>query len=229
LGERYNQKSARRQREATLEYAPLKTLTLSGLVKTNAEAGQESVVKGINATARPLQFVEVGGGIRLRDASTMGVPDTDVPDSYDVRLSVGLPRSILKLTGGYAANPEDERGTVARAYKGQFAVQSTLGQFDLSGGYQRQNEYLTAKTACVLDLQLGWRITRATQIVTSYKETQMQDQGLLLADTYSLSLTHRVGSLLDLSLSGAVTQQQKDGLLLPNPDYRADLKLGVKF
>jgi hypothetical protein len=229
LGERYNQTSARHQREATVDYAPLKTLSLTGMYKASAEAGAESVVKGISATARPLQFIELGGGFRLRDAFTKGVPDPDVPDSYDLKLSVGLPKNLLKFTGNYATNPEDDHGAVARAYKGQVSVQSTLGQFDLSGGYQRQEEYLTTKIASVMDLRFGWRITRATQIVTAYKETQTQDQGLLLADTYSLSLTHKVGSLFDLSLSGAMTQQQKDGLLLPNPDYRADLKLGLKF
>lgn len=229
MGERYNQTSARHQREATLEYSPLKTLSFSGIMKTTSEAGSGSVMKGLSATAKPIQFVEVGGGFRLRDAFTKGIPDPDVPDSYDVKLSIGLPKNLLKLTGGYAANPEDDRGTIARAYKGQLAVQSSLGQFDLAGGYQRQEEYLTAKVASIMDLKLGWRITRATRIVTAYKATQTQDQGLLLADTYSLGLTHRVGSLFDLSLSGAMTQQQRDGLLLPNPDYRADLKLGLKF
>lgn len=229
ISERYNHSSALHQREATMEYAPTKSISLSGMLNMRAEAGAESVTRGIAATARPLQLVEVGGGFRFRDASTNGVPDQDTPDSYDVRLSVGLPKNFLKLTGGYAANPEDEHGTVARAYKSQLTLQSTLGQFNLTGGYQRQDEYLASRISSILDLSFGWRITRSTQIVTSYREAQTQDQGLLSADTYSLSLTHKIGSLFDLSLSGAMTQQQKDGMLLPDPDYRADVKLGVKF
>lgn len=229
IGDRINQTSTRHQREATVEYVPGKTLSLTGVIKVNAEAGDEAVTKGVSATARPLQFIEVGGGFRLRDATVKGIPDPTGPNTYDVRLSVGLPRNLLKLTGGYANNPEDDKGAVARARSSQMALQSTLGRFDLTGGYQIQEEYLTAKVASILDLKLGWRISRLTQLITSYRETQTQDQGLLSSDTYSLSLTHKVGSLFDLSLSGAMSQQQKDGLQLPNPDYRADVKLGLRF
>ena len=55
------------------------------------------------------------------------------------------------------------------------------------------------------------------------------DTSLLAADTYSLSLTHRIGSIFDLALSGVVTTYEKDGLLQPNRDYKAEARLGIKF
>ena len=36
-------------------------------------------------------------------------------------------------------------------------------------------------------------------------------------------------SPLDLALSGVVTTYEKDGILQPNRDYKAEAKLGLRF
>src|SRR5207248_8785245 len=101
-------------REAQVEYSPFSRLSVGGSLKVSAETGSEARAAGFTATVKPLQFLEIGGGVRMREATKDGIPDPTVPDTYNVRLSVGLPKNLLKLTGGYASNPEDDHGTVAR-------------------------------------------------------------------------------------------------------------------
>lgn len=229
VGDRFNKTSALHNREASLEYIPHPTFSLTGSVKLSAEAGKEALATGFSASAKPLKFMELTGGVKVREATENGIPDPTAPDTYTVNLSFGLPKNLLKLTGGYATNPEDERGTVSRVRTGQVTLASSLGQFDLSGGYQTQEDALLPKINTILDLRFGWRFAKTTQITTSYREVQTFDQNLLAVDTYSLSLTHKVGSLLDFSLNGSMTTTAKDRVLQPLPDYRADVKVGLKF
>lgn len=42
-------------------------------------------------------------------------------------------------------------------------------------------------------------------------------------------LATRLNTILDLSLGGTLTNSYKDRLLQPNPDYKAEVKLGVRF
>jgi hypothetical protein len=229
IGDRFNKTSALHSRQAGVEYAAMPNFTVSGSVQVRAEAGTESLATGFTAAAKPVKFVEVSGGVKLRDTTIQGVPDPTAPDTYDLKLSVGLPNNKIKLTGGYTNNPEDERGTVTRAYNRSVGLQTTLGQFDLAGGYSFQNEYLTTKISTILDLKFGWRVAKTTQFTTSFREAATQDQGLLATDTYTLALTHKIGSLLDFALSGTMTNYLKDGLPQPNQDYRAEAKLGLHF
>ena len=68
-----------------------------------------------------------------------------------------------------------------------------------------------------------------SQILTGYKQSLARDSGLLDTDTYSLSLTHKVGSVFDLAVSGIYTTYEKDGVFLPTKDYRAEARLGIRW
>ena len=228
-GERYNSKGALHSREASLDYVPSSRLTLSGLVQVKGEGAQDSVAGGLSANAKPLPYLEVGGGFKLRDTSINGISQTDTPDTYNVRMALAILRNALKVTGGYSANPEDDKGGLARTNSRNVGLESKLGRFDLSGAYALQNELLNPRFNSALDLKLAWRFASASQIITAYKSLLAQDSSLLITDTYSLSLSHRVGSLLDLALSGVMTTYERDGILQPNRDYRAEAKLGLRF
>jgi hypothetical protein len=229
LGEHYTKDAAKRSREAAFEYAPNGRVSLTGMVQVKGDGANEALARGFTASARPNRFLELSGGMKLRDTMTEGVADPTAPDTVDVKLSFGLPSKLIRLTGGYADNPEDEKGAVLRARNRSVGLQSTVGQWDLSGNYTYQQEVLTTRVNTVLDAKLGWRLARSTQIITSFRQAHALDQGLLVTDTYSIGLTHRVGSLFDLALSGVMTTTQKDGLPLPDPDYRAEAKLGIRF
>lgn len=229
LGDKYTEKSATHTREASVDYAPLPQLTLTGLLQMRAEAQDSAVAHGIAATVKPNKFLEFSGGAKLREAVTQGNPDPTAPDTFDLRVALSLPNKVIRLSGGYSYNPEDERGAVTRAKNRNINLQSTLGAFDLGGGYTIQEELLTTKVNSALDLQFGWRFASTTQIATTFRQTQAFEQNLLSTDTYGIRLTHRVGSMLDLMLGGTMTTYLRDGAELQKPDYRAEAKVGIRF
>src|SRR5258708_39037733 len=228
-GERYNHTSSLHSREASMEYVPSSRLSLTGLVQLAGEGAQDSVAGGFTANAKPLPFLEVGGGFKLRDTSVNGISPPDTPDTYNVRMAPAILPNSLKLTGGYSTNPEDDKSILARTTSRNVGLQSTLGRFDVSGAYPLHNDLLAPTLNSALYLRFAWRFSSASQIITAYKSLLSQDASLLITDTYSLSLSHRVGSLLDLALSGVMTTYEKDGGLMANRDYKAEAKLGLRF
>jgi hypothetical protein len=229
VGEKYSKAGALHSREARVEIAPAQGITLNGSLQMSAKAGNEATATGFSAAAKPLSFLEVSGGVRVREEVKQGVPDPEAPDTYDVKVAVGLPNSVLKLTGGIASNPEDERGAVIRSRNQSVGAQMKLGAFDVQGGYTLQDEYLATRLTATIDAKLGWRMAKSTSIVTTYRRSETLEENVLAADTFALSFVHRLGSIFDLSLSGTMTQYEKDGITQPTRDYRAEAKLGVRF
>lgn len=229
LGERYRQSGALHSREATVEYAPGARLTLSGVLQLRAEGNREAFTGGLKAAARPTKYLEVSGGFKQRDATVDGVPDPNAPDTYNVNLALRLFGGGMRLTGGYADNPEDDKGLITRARSHRLGLQSTWGRLDLSGDYSLQDEHLTNRASAILDLRVGWRFAPTTQLITGYHGTRTQESSLFATDTYSLRLMHRAGTLLDVILGTFVTTYSKNGLIQPDSDYRAEAKIGIRF
>ncbi len=231
FGEKYTQTAARRSREAAFEYTPGSRLSLAGGVQLRSMGGQEQVSQMLSGTAKPLPSFEVTGAVRLRSerASVGSAAVEALPNTYDVKTSLALLGSRLKLVGAYADNPEDEKGAVMRVRRHSLGLTSAWGTVDLTGAYSSDQTLTEVRVAESLDLQLGWRVARTTRISSGYKQTLAGSQSLAGTDTLSLGLTHKAGTGFDLSLSGAMTSYSQAGVLLPNRDYRADLRLGLKL
>ena len=229
MGDRFTKERVFRNREAALQFNRGNLISLSGLFRTVDDGKQQTIVRGFTASSRPFGFVEVSGGVRLRETMVDHVIDPSLPDSYNVKVSLRLLNDALKLTGGYIDNPEDDKGVIAQAYSRNIGLESTMGRVTLAGAYGLQDDYLVSKLVTTTELSLGWRFLPASQILTTYKESLAREAGLLDTDTYSLSLTHRVGSAFDFALSGIYTTYEKDGVFLPNKDYRAEARLGIRW
>ncbi len=227
--EKYSGTGAQHSRQASLEYAPDGAITLTGGFQVQASGASETYAGSVGATLKPVKFLEVSGATKQREALQGGVPVADTPDSYNVKVALQLAREALKLTGGYAENPEDDQGAVSRTVNRSAGLESKLGPLSFAGNYTEQQETLTSKCSTVIDLKLGWKFAPASQILTGYQESVTQDSGVLTSDTYTLSLTHHVGSILDFNLSGVLTTHEKDGILQPITEYKAEAKLGLHF
>jgi hypothetical protein len=61
------------------------------------------------------------------------------------------------------------------------------------------------------------------------RDTRSRDATAASTDTYTLALTHQVGSAIDLTLSAGLTQRMADGVMQPDSEYRAETKLRLRF
>lgn len=215
-------------REASLEYAPAGNLTLTSGFALRSEGTQESSTQSLGATWKP-GTLEIGGNVRLREAAVGGRPQPDAPDTYDVRLAVGLGRTPLRLTGSWAENPEDAGGSVQRVTRQGMGIRTTLGRLDLSSDYLRQFDPLGQRTEETLRWQLAYSLRKGTRITGEYSDSVSRDTAQAASDSLTLALTHQVGSAIDLTLCAGYTRHAIDGLLQPDSEYRAETKLRLRF
>ncbi|MGC8668111.1 MAG: hypothetical protein ACP5VE_08365 [Chthonomonadales bacterium] len=220
---------AEHQRSAGLQYTPSRNLSLSGDILVQSRGRSELLAGGLMATARPFPQFELSGGVRIRDASVNGLPDPSIPDTYDLKLAWRVWRDALHLTAGYADNPDDGKGQILRTHNRSLGFESRLGHLDVAGNYTLQIDDGASAMRSVSDLKLGWRFAPTTSLVTSFREALTRGTGLDVEDTVSIGFAHRIASELDLSLSGAVTTYERDGVFQPNRDYRAEAKLALRF
>jgi hypothetical protein len=212
------------------EYTASARMKLTGGVEQRAATGRDSLIGTISADARPVNWTELTGTIRLRDVTANGVPDTLSPDTYKagVTLSVGK-GGLAKVTGAFALNPEDTSGVPTRGQSGTFGVTGKAGAIEASGSYSLLVDDNSATETEQIGLGLGWSFSKSGRLDTKYLGSLTRAASLMATDTYSLNLTHSIASRLDLTFAGSMTTQEQNGILLPNRDYRVDARIGMRF
>jgi len=218
LSDRISRESTKHTREATMEYSPDSRLTLNGSLQMQANSGDLSIARGLTATARPYQFVEVSGGLKIRESMVQGVSDPAIPNSYNAKIALMLPRKVLTLQAGYGLNAEDDRGTITHSSNRTMSVMSTVGPLSLSGGYTLQEDTLSLRTVTNTTLNLGLKVTKSTLFSTTYTNSQTLDHILMSQDTFGLRLSHQIGSFLDFMVSGQMVTNSRDGLSVGLPE-----------
>ncbi len=223
---------ARRSRQALIELPPLpfgKT-TLSGGVQEMSAPGVDRVTRLVNAASRPFRYLEVSGGVRLRDSALpTAAPDPDAVNTYNVKMALAT-SNRLRLTGKMARNPEGDDGAVRKVQAHALGLETDLGFVSLSGQYGVEDDYLKSRLLNTMELNLSLRLTHWDTLTTGFQGRSTLDQGTDATNTYLMTFTHKLGSAFDLSLSGSMTQRAANGLAAADgPDYKAEAKVGVKF
>jgi len=171
----------------------------------------------------PSPALAVSGVARLRGLGTTPAG----PNSVDLRVASELARSRVRVGATYATHPDGSVLGIAKPERAASVdLTSHLGALDLTGRYSRVEALGEAGDASALDLSLGWRLGAATRLAGGYR-TAVDRQSV--SDTYTMSLSHRLGSRLDLTLSGSWSVRDRGDLTPGQYDYRADARLGVRF
>ena len=206
---------------------PTKTMKVTTSVQVTAAPDQKKTITDISAEAQPWRFASVSGGVTNRAATNTGLLDT-------TRVRVALqPRSNISLSGGFVLNPE-ENGAVLNASRQNFGLATRFGALDVGGGYTLTTWAVSAIPAGLgaqsgeVSLNLGFRFSRYTALTGGYKNGfyygATNPQG---THTYSLGLSHNLGSAFNLSLNGVVTE---DRAQTGRPAAaKAEGKVGLKF
>ena len=213
---------------ASAELKPFKATRVTGSLKVNGEGDDRTSVTEVSAETKPLDFLHLAGGLTDRDDTRADVLDT-------TRLRMTLrPGAGISLTGGLTVNPENG-GKIAEATRQEYGLAARVGALELGGGYSLTTFAPTSVTALAygaqsgeLYLQVGLRFSRFTRLTSGYKDAffygASDPRGIR---AYSLGLSHNVGSAVNFSLTGSMTE---DKAQIGNPaDVKADAKLGLKF
>jgi hypothetical protein len=229
LSDRYTKDGVYRNGEALVELPrlPFGQTQISGGVQISREPGVERATGLLSASARPYRYLEVAGDARLRDGALADDrPDPTLLNTYGIRLNYA-PSKRLKLTGGVTRNPE-QGGSVQRAQRNSFGLESDWGLFALHGQVGLDEDLLTTHFTDSSEFGLDLRLTRFDTFTTGFKGINFFDHTAAGTNTYLLGFTHRLGSLFDVSLNGSLVHSTNTADSA-KPEIKTEAKLGLHF
>lgn len=228
----YQETGVQRKREALVDLPTLtRTKTqISGGVQQLENAGKEQFIGIVSAKSSPLRYVQLDGGAKLRQGTLPdNTPDPDIVNTYNLKFAL-TPSRFLKVTGNVAHNPEADGGAVQRLLKQTIGLESDWGRFLFKGQYGTENAYQTDKINSLLNLGLDLRLTKWDTLSTGFEGRSAFDTSLTSSTTYRLGFTHKLGTALDLNLTGSYTQTLLNGVAtVDKPELKAEAKVGLKF
>lgn len=214
---------------ANAELRPFKDTRLTGSLRINGSGEDATATRDLAAEAKALRYLALAGGYTDRRDTRRRALDT-------ARVRVSLrPSAAWSVTGGLTINPDDGKGNIADATRQEFGLTTRMGLFEIGGGYALTSFAGDAVIPAALgeqygelSLNLGLRFSRFTRLTGGYKNAFVYGSDDPRGTrSYALGLNHHLGSALNFSLGGAVTE---DKSLAGRPaDMKAEAKLGVKF
>ncbi len=215
----------------TVPTLPVAQASFTGGLVYSSNPQRSLTVGQLDATAKPVKFVEVSGGARLRDGSLAdSTPDPNAVNGYQMKLAIG-PSPKLKLTGSYATNPDAADGSVRRTVAQNLGIESDLRLVKFTGQVGYEQDYINQRLSNSMVLGFDLRLSKRDTITTGWEGRSVQDT-VSLNETYiyRLGYTHKLGSALDVSLTGSMTQNYLNGTFNgTGPDVKAEAKIGIHF
>ncbi len=209
---------------------PIAQTTISTGFTHSSDPTRTETVGLLDATAKPLKFLELTGGARLRDAYLSdNTPDPSAVNTYNMKFLFG-PSKLMKLTGSFASNPESAGGTINRSAVQSIGLESDLNLFKFTGSIGSEQEYATSKLTSNLLLGIDLRITPRDILTTGWEGHTTQDTDLNETSIYRLAYTHKLGTAVDVSLTGSMTQNSVNGVAAASGNIlKAEAKIGLHF
>jgi hypothetical protein len=229
----YQDTGVQRKREALVDLptVPLVKTQISGGVQQLDNAGKQQFIGIVSAKSSPFRYVQLDGGAKLRQGTLADnvTPDPDVVNTYNCKFTIA-PSRFLKLTGNVAHNPEGDGGAVKRLLSQSVGLESDWKLFLFKAQYGTENDYQTAKLNSLLNLGVDLRLTKFDILSTGFEGRSAFDTNLTSTMTYKLGFTHKLGTALDLNLTGTYTQNTLNGIPTSDrPELKAEAKVGVHF
>jgi hypothetical protein len=225
LSQRQTLSSTDINRDAALEVRPFKNTTVAGAYRETTTNGTVvAKTQEVSASTKPGSFIQLSGGFKNR--ATVGQEDLNSVNAA-IQVDTG---TLLKLTGSYATNPEDNKGVVQRVNAQSVGMKTDFGRVKVKGSYTFKDEYLVCTRGQQTDVGLDYRMSPSSLLTTNYSIDQHEDTSLLQTHVYAIGYTQNVGSRLNLYLTGRMTTYEKDRAVLDDQtDYEAEARLGMKF
>lgn len=222
LGEKEIGEQQQFSKEAAVEVAPNDRLRLATGYKMSGDGENENTTRDYSGMLKPVQNVEVSGSYRNRDYA-----GNDELNSRALRLALGQ-AGVFRLTGQYAYNPEDNNGNVQRFSSTALGIEMRVGILGITGAYTEKDEYVANSLSQEKQVGLSVPIFGYGKLSTGFRLAQAFALSEQDTYTYSIGYTHIIGSSFSLSLTGELTRLEAESLV-PQDEYKATAKLGMKF
>ena len=156
------------------------------------------------------------------------------------------PDANFTFTSAYQVNPVEKDGSITPVQKQDWGLTAHLGCLELGGSYAI-SEFLSDAPLALMQkmggrqygeysLKLGLVFSRYTRLTTDIKDSffnnnNSSDPPLAPRGTHivNLGVIHKVGSAVDLTIGGTMTENRAATGTTPKNEYKAEAKLGVKF
>jgi hypothetical protein len=229
--DRFEADGVRRLREALMELPTFGfgRTQLSGGVRQQSAPGQDRLTGLVDAKSQPLRYVQLSGGVRLRDERLADASDPDAVNTYNMKMALA-PSNRLRLTGSVTRNPESDDGTIRKVQAHTVGLETAIGSLSLRGQYGIEMGTLDDQQKNTMEVALALRLTPWDTLTTGFQGSSTLDSSLTATVAYLLTYTHRLGQVFDLSLSGSMTQRDVNGAADPNgSELKAEASLGLRF
>jgi hypothetical protein len=209
---------------------PIAQTSLTGGITHSADPTKTQTVGLLDASAKPSKFLEVNGGVRVRDSSMSdNTPDPNGVNTYKMKVLFG-PSKLMKLTGSLASNPDAADGTVNRSIAQSIGLESDLNLFKFTSSIGSEQDYATSRLTNNLLFGIDLRMSPRDLLTTAWESHSTQDTALNETSIYRLAYTHKLGSTVDVSLSGSMTQTAVNGIAAASGNLlKAEAKIGLHF
>ena len=210
-------------KEARVEIKPIANAIIGGGYKATETAASIETVKDVSGAVKASKYVELTGSYKSRESTS-----AEQLDSSAVKVALS-PNRRFKLTGSYETNPEDKNGLVQKFDSRGLGLETKIGSLILMGGYAQKDEYVIGKQGSERQVGANMPIFNG-RLTTGYKESETRMQSQEATITYSLGYQHNLGSSFALSLTGEMTQYEREQALMEDQtEYKAEAKLGMRF
>lgn len=211
-------------KEARVEMSPVQGATLGGGLRLMEDGATTTTVTDVSGRIKPADYLELSAAYKNREST--GAEDVE---SKAVRVALA-PARRLKLTGSYETNPEDSYGVVQQLESKAVGLETRIGSLRLSGSYALKDEYMLGRQAYERRFGADIPLFGRGRLTTGFRESESFLEGQESSTTYSLGYKHDMGSRFTFSLTGYLTQYERDQALLDDQtEYMAETKLGVRF
>ena len=215
--------------QAQLKFTPLQSFTLTGGVQDQSSSGVKDLSANMSAFVAPSRYLQVSGGVQVRNSNWGFVTSSSQQDSYNLQLALQLPWHEFRLTSGIQTNPSAPNGVFTLQSKQNLGIQSTIGPLNLTGNYAYSQNNLQAGWLRQMEVQLGWRLAPNTSLSSAYRLNQTFSGGITTINNYTLNFTRSLGSTFNLSLGGGMTDTIQPGDSSLDRAYQANAQLAYKF
>ncbi len=181
----------------------------------------------LGLTASLLKGVDVNGQLQMHWADSSMPKSSLIPDTYALNLSL-KPAPVFSLTGGISKNPI-VNGVTQVGQQENVNLSANVGTLSLTTGVAVTSGLGINGTSDTDNFGLSLHITPYDCLTAGMEGQNVFFSDLAGSRTYKFGFTHTLGSIFTLSLAATMSQNTLLQTGNNQPDYGAQLQLGLHF